>query len=121
MAARRLTIIHFNDVYNIEPAAKEPVGGAARLVGQVGGGPGASREANGGGGGGRVRVGQAGAGRRQRNRPAAAASARGETPPGSLFEASLASNLQHPPAERSPPTAAPSPPRYPHHPDQGAG
>ena len=26
-----LTIIHFNDVYNIEPRSKEPVGGAARF------------------------------------------------------------------------------------------
>ncbi|WIA18701.1 hypothetical protein OEZ85_003402 [Tetradesmus obliquus] len=35
MAPRKLTIIHFNDVYNIEPCANEPVGGAARLVHKV--------------------------------------------------------------------------------------
>jgi hypothetical protein len=35
MAPRKLTIIHFNDVYNIEPFANEPVGGAARLVHKV--------------------------------------------------------------------------------------
>ena len=29
--ASSLTIIHFNDVYNIEPRDKEPVGGAARF------------------------------------------------------------------------------------------
>ena len=29
--ANSLTIIHFNDVYNIEPRDKEPVGGAARF------------------------------------------------------------------------------------------
>ena len=27
-----LTIIHFNDVYNIEPQKAEPAGGAARLA-----------------------------------------------------------------------------------------
>ena len=27
----RITIIHFNDVYNIEEQASEPVGGAARF------------------------------------------------------------------------------------------
>ena len=27
-----LTIVHFNDVYNIEPREKEPVGGAARFA-----------------------------------------------------------------------------------------
>src|SRR6056300_550245 len=27
-----LTILHFNDVYNIEPREKEPVGGAARFA-----------------------------------------------------------------------------------------
>ncbi|XP_059471868.1 snake venom 5'-nucleotidase isoform X2 [Neocloeon triangulifer] len=27
-----ITILHFNDVYNVEPADKEPVGGAARFV-----------------------------------------------------------------------------------------
>lgn len=30
-----LTIIHFNDVYNIEPREKEPVGGAARFATKV--------------------------------------------------------------------------------------
>ena len=30
--AAELLILHFNDVYNIEPRKKEPVGGAARLV-----------------------------------------------------------------------------------------
>ena len=30
-----LTIIHFNDVYNIEPHDSEPVGGAARFVTMV--------------------------------------------------------------------------------------
>lgn len=29
---RQLTILHFNDVYNIEPREKEPVGGAARFA-----------------------------------------------------------------------------------------
>ena len=29
--ANSLTIVHFNDVYNIEPRDKEPVGGAARF------------------------------------------------------------------------------------------
>ena len=29
--ATSITIIHFNDVYNIEPRDKEPVGGAARF------------------------------------------------------------------------------------------
>ncbi|KAI8471753.1 MAG: Metallo-dependent phosphatase-like protein [Monoraphidium minutum] len=33
--ARVLTILHFNDVYNIEPGTREPVGGAARFVGKV--------------------------------------------------------------------------------------
>ena len=28
---KKLTIIHFNDVYNIEPRDKDPVGGAARF------------------------------------------------------------------------------------------
>jgi 5'-nucleotidase len=27
-----ITILHFNDVYNVEPADKEPVGGAARFA-----------------------------------------------------------------------------------------
>lgn len=30
--SRQLTILHFNDVYNIEPREKEPVGGAARFA-----------------------------------------------------------------------------------------
>lgn len=30
-----LTILHFNDVYNIEPRDKEPVGGAARFAHQL--------------------------------------------------------------------------------------
>ena len=29
--ANLLTIIHFNDVYNIEPSDRDPVGGAARF------------------------------------------------------------------------------------------
>ncbi len=29
-AAEKLTVIHFNDVYNVEPRDKEPEGGAAR-------------------------------------------------------------------------------------------
>jgi len=29
---KRLRIVHFNDVYNIEPAKDEPVGGAARFA-----------------------------------------------------------------------------------------
>eukprot|EP00882_Tetradesmus_deserticola_P031535 GHRQ01035664.1.p1 GENE.GHRQ01035664.1~~GHRQ01035664.1.p1 ORF type:complete len:184 (+),score=62.10 GHRQ01035664.1:257-808(+) len=32
MAPRQLTIVHFNDIYNIEASTKEPVGGAARFV-----------------------------------------------------------------------------------------
>jgi 5'-nucleotidase len=33
MASRQLTILHFNDVYNIDVSSKqEPVGGAARFV-----------------------------------------------------------------------------------------
>lgn len=32
---RTLSIVHFNDVYNIEAAPKEPVGGAARFVAKV--------------------------------------------------------------------------------------
>ena len=32
---RQLTILHFNDVYNIEPRDKEPVGGAARFATKV--------------------------------------------------------------------------------------
>lgn len=28
----QMTIVHFNDVYNIEPREKEPVGGAARFA-----------------------------------------------------------------------------------------
>ena len=30
--SRELTILHFNDVYNIEPRDREPVGGAARFA-----------------------------------------------------------------------------------------
>ena len=30
--ATQMTILHFNDVYNIEPREKEPVGGAARFA-----------------------------------------------------------------------------------------
>lgn len=33
--SRELTILHFNDVYNIEPREKEPVGGAARFATKV--------------------------------------------------------------------------------------
>lgn len=33
--AKCLTIIHFNDVYNIEPRDKEPIGGAARFTTKV--------------------------------------------------------------------------------------
>jgi hypothetical protein len=29
---RKITIAHFNDVYNVEPSEREPVGGAARLT-----------------------------------------------------------------------------------------
>lgn len=32
---RRLTILHCNDVYNINAATQEPVGGAARFVAAV--------------------------------------------------------------------------------------
>lgn len=32
---KNLTIIHFNDVYSIEPHEEEPVGGAARFVTKV--------------------------------------------------------------------------------------
>ena len=31
----QMTILHFNDVYNIEPREKEPVGGAARFATKV--------------------------------------------------------------------------------------
>lgn len=31
----RLTILHFNDVYNVEPRAKDPVGGLARFVTRI--------------------------------------------------------------------------------------
>ena len=34
-APKRLTILHFNDVYNVEQRAVEPVGGAARFAGAV--------------------------------------------------------------------------------------
>jgi len=33
--ANSLTIVHFNDVYNIEPREKDPVGGAARFATKV--------------------------------------------------------------------------------------
>ena len=33
--ANSLTIVHFNDVYNIEPRDKEPVGGASRFKTKV--------------------------------------------------------------------------------------
>ena len=35
MAGTKLTILHFNDVYNIEAQKEEPVGGAAKFVGYV--------------------------------------------------------------------------------------
>ncbi len=31
-AAERLTLIHFNDVYNVDPRDREPEGGAARYT-----------------------------------------------------------------------------------------
>ncbi|PNW85312.1 hypothetical protein CHLRE_03g180450v5 [Chlamydomonas reinhardtii] len=34
-STRKLTILHFNDVYNIEPQDREPKGGAARLCAKV--------------------------------------------------------------------------------------
>ena len=34
-ASKTLTILHFNDVYNIEPREQEPVGGAARFVTKI--------------------------------------------------------------------------------------
>ncbi|GLC44357.1 hypothetical protein PLESTB_000478100 [Pleodorina starrii] len=34
-SGRKLTILHFNDIYNIEPRAAEPVGGASRLCYKV--------------------------------------------------------------------------------------
>jgi 5'-nucleotidase len=33
--SRKLTILHFNDVYNISAGAQEPVGGAARFVAAI--------------------------------------------------------------------------------------
>lgn len=33
--AENITIIHFNDVYNVEERQKEPVGGAARFKAQI--------------------------------------------------------------------------------------
>eukprot|EP00798_Chlamydomonas_sp_ICE-L_P020484 gene20484-27272_t len=33
--SKRITIVHFNDVYNIEPAKREPVGGASRFCTKV--------------------------------------------------------------------------------------
>ena len=32
MTEKTLTILHFNDVYNIEPQVHEPQGGAARMA-----------------------------------------------------------------------------------------
>lgn len=32
LAGQVITILHFNDVYNIEPREQEPVGGAARFT-----------------------------------------------------------------------------------------
>jgi len=32
---KKMTILHFNDVYNVEPRAKEPVGGIARFVTRI--------------------------------------------------------------------------------------
>lgn len=32
---KKVTILHFNDVYNIEPAARDPVGGASRCCYKV--------------------------------------------------------------------------------------
>ena len=34
-ANTKITLAHFNDVYNIEPGAREPVGGASRLKGVI--------------------------------------------------------------------------------------
>ena len=31
-AQKKINIIHFNDVYNVESGTKEPIGGAARVV-----------------------------------------------------------------------------------------
>ena len=31
----KILILHFNDVYNIEPREKEPVGGAARFASKI--------------------------------------------------------------------------------------
>ena len=31
-SAKKLNIIHFNDVYNVEPRTQEPVGGASRFL-----------------------------------------------------------------------------------------
>ena len=35
MVTQTIQLVHFNDCYNIEPAAREPVGGAARFVAEV--------------------------------------------------------------------------------------
>jgi len=35
VATRTLHVIHFNDVYNIEPREQEPVGGVAKFVTRV--------------------------------------------------------------------------------------
>ena len=32
---RRIVILHFNDVYNIEPSTREPFGGAARMATRI--------------------------------------------------------------------------------------
>ena len=34
-ASSQLTIVHFNDVYNLEEGESDPVGGAARFVAAV--------------------------------------------------------------------------------------
>ena len=35
MPQNTIQLLHFNDCYNIEPATREPVGGAARFVAEV--------------------------------------------------------------------------------------
>ena len=32
---KKMTILHFNDVYNVEPRSKEPVGGISRFVTRI--------------------------------------------------------------------------------------
>ena len=34
--SKKILILHFNDVYNIEPREREPVGGAARFATKLG-------------------------------------------------------------------------------------